>query len=239
MADPGTIQGSKQVELFNQLIDRKTIISMNVVGTDYNRLTCIMGVQEETEGNFLIIDLAKGFKEAAEKTESLHLRFNFNGPDRLEYLFSTKGGHYNGKELRVPFPNKVERIQRRRDFRVDTFPGTRMLFKIGKKPVIISMINISLGGGYGALTKCAVKETKGSLLKKDKRIYNIGIIFPGDKEMDEQVVIIKKAIVRRVENHKEKRLYKYAFEFAEIEKEAKAKLTQSIYHIQRKLLQKK
>lgn len=239
MLDSGKIQGSKQVELFQQLVDSKTILSMNMVGTDYNRLTYILGIMEEADGHFLIIDLAKGFTQAAEKSKALHLQFNFNGPDRLEYIFSTKGGHFNGKELKVPFPDLVERIQRRRDFRVDAFPGTRMLFKMGKIPVIISLINISLSGAYGVFTKGAAKDADGPPLEKDQRIYNIGILFPKDHEMDEQVVIIKQAVVRRVEKHKEKKLYKYAFEFMEIENEAKARLTQSIYHIQRKLLQNK
>ena len=54
--------------------------------------------------------------------------------------------------------------------------------------------------------------------------------------MDERLVVIDRAEVRRIEHDIERRLYKYAFEFMEVDKEQKQKLTQAIYHLQRQYL---
>lgn len=237
MNDPGKVQGERLLELFNQLIEKKIIISMNVVGTGFERLTCIVGVQEDPRGHMLQVDLPEGFKAAADGKDVLHLRFNFNGPDQLEYIFSTKGGTYGGGGLLIPFPDHVERLQRRKDFRMDVPPGTRLLIQIDKIKAIISLINISLGGAFGALLKHNAKNTQGALLQIDQVVYNAGIMVPASKETAEQIIIIEKAQVRRIEHDKERDLYKFAFQFTNMAKEEKKKLTQAIYSFQRQFLQ--
>lgn len=239
MIDPGKVQGNKLVDLFSQLVASKTIISMYVVGTGYERLTCVTAVKQEGQGNSLVVDLPEGFREAAAKDEDLNIRFNFNGPDHLEYLFSTKGGRINGANVEIPFPAYVERLQRRRNFRINTPPGTRLIFKTKAVSGIIGVINISLGGVYGALLKHSSKDAHGSVLSTDQRVFKMGIRFPADDDIEEQTVEIRKSIVRRVEHDKDRGIYKYAFEFVEIQREQQNLLTQLIYQIQRLQLQRR
>ena len=237
MHDPGKVQGERLLELFKQLIEKKIIISMNVVGTGFQRLTCIVDIQEDPKGHMLQVDLPEGFAAAADGKDVLHLRFNFNGPDQLEYIFSTRGGTYGGGKLLIPLPDHVERLQRRKDFRMDVPPGTRLLFQINKIKGIISLINISMGGAFGALVKHNGKDIKGPLLKIDQVLYNAGIMVPASKETAEVIIIIEKAQVRRIEHDKERNIYKFAFQFIGMAKEEKKKLTQAIYSFQRQFLQ--
>ncbi len=239
MSDPGKIEGRKRDDLFDSLIASRTIISVFVVGTDFQRLTCITDVEQTKEGKRLVVDCPEGFSRAMAKTERLDLRFNFNGSDQLEYIFSTSGGTVYGRALKVPFPEYVERLQRRKNFRIDTRPGTRMFFSSRKVEGQIDLINISLGGAYGLLVKHSDKNLKGSLFKANQRLYKIRIVFPPDKDMDEQTVNIRKAEVRRVERNRERKQYKYAFEFMDIDKQELQGLTKAIYHIQRQFLQKR
>jgi hypothetical protein len=234
--DPGKIQGPKLDVLFDEMVANRTIISIYVVGTGFERLTCIMATEQSPEGNFLLIDQPDGFSKTAGQSEQWNLRFNFNGPDQLEYIFCTRGGEYSGRNLKVPFPEYVERLQRRKDFRIMTLPDTKLIFADKKIKGIIDLINISLGGAFGALRKHNQKDISGSLFKLDQRLYKLGLIFPADKELAEQVVLINKAEVRRIEHDKERKLYKYAFEFKDIDKNERQKLTQAIYHIQRQFL---
>ena len=92
MGDAGKVQGEKLSELFNTLVAKKVIISMNVVGAGFDRLTCITGITKDADGDYLLVDPPDDFEEAAAVKDLWHLRFNFNGPDRLEYIFSTRGG---------------------------------------------------------------------------------------------------------------------------------------------------
>jgi hypothetical protein len=234
--DPGKVQGEKLAALFNELIAKKNIISIHVVGTGFERLTCITSLERNSGGSYLLIDRPDGFSESVGGSEPWNLRFNFNGPDQLEYIFSTRGGELCGSNLKVPFPEFVERLQRRKDFRILTVPGTKLLFAVNKVKGVIDLINISLGGAFGVLRKYKPKSHGGSLLTMNQRLYKVGLIFPSDKEVDERLVVIDKAEVRRIEHDNERQLYKYAFEFMEVDKEQKQKLTQAIYHLQRQYL---
>lgn len=239
MVDPGKVEGAKLKELFTQLINNQTIISMNLVGTGFGRLTCITGLKQESKQDYLLVDMPDGFMEAAAKDNACHLRFNFNGPDHLEYIFNTACGIPLGRDLQIPFPDHVERLQRRKNFRIDTPPGTRMVFRSKKLKGVIDLINISLGGTYGVLVQHNLKDARGPVMKVDQRLYHISIIFPADSERGQQAVAIKKAEVRRIEHDKDNKLYKYAFEFMDIDKNENKKLTLSIYHIQREQLKRR
>lgn len=233
VSDSEKLQGSKLDILFSQLIMQKAIISMYVVGTDYERLTCVNEIQKDFENSYLIVDLPGDFREAVRKPDNWQVRFSFIGPDHLEYIFTTHGGTFSGKALKLPFPDCVERMQRRRNFRVAALPKSKLLFVYNNVKAVILLINISLGGAYGILVKHNQKNSQGPLLALNQTIENIGIRFPAQMDSEEQMVIVKKAVVRRVEFDREKDRYKFAFEFTEMCSRQNQKLTRIIYDIQR------
>jgi PilZ domain len=239
MNDPGKVQEKKLYELFEYLFEKRVIIAMHVIGSNFERLTCINGIETDAGTNWLLVDLPDGFQAAVPKFEPWLLRFNFNGPDQLEYIFSTRGGQISGHNLKIAFPDYVERLQRRKNFRMETPIGTKMLLKMEKIQAVLGLINISLGGALGALIKHNRRDLTGSLLSMDQRIFNAGILVPGDTDFEQQLIIVKKSEVRRIEHDIERNIYRYAFEFIDIEPNEKKKLTQSIYHFQRVFLKRR
>ncbi len=239
MGEAGKVQGERLTELFNELVAKRIIISMNVVGAGFDRLTCITGVRTDADGYYLLVDPPDDFEGAATVKDLWHLRFNFNGPDHLEYIFSTRGGEFCEQGLKIPFPEHVERLQRRRNFRVNTLTGTQMHFQLKKIKGIIDLINVSLGGVYGVLTKHNFKFIRGPVLKMDQQIYDVSMVFPGDHDHSGCTVYVKKAQVKRVEHDQDRGFYRYSFEFNEMEKEEQNKLTQVIYDLQRWYLQRR
>jgi hypothetical protein len=239
MGEAGKVQGGKLTELFSELIAKKVIISMNVVGAGFDRLTCITGMLKDPGGNHLLVDPPDDFEAAAAAKDLWHLRFNFNGPDNLEYIFSTRGGAICEQGLKIPFPEHVERLQRRRNFRVDTLSGTRMHFKLNKIKGVIDLTNVSLGGVYGALTKHNFKFMRGPVLKMDQQVYDVSMVFPGNRDMRGITIHVKKAEVKRVEHDQDHGFYRFAFQFDEMEKKEQNKLIQVIYDLQRWYLQRR
>lgn len=239
MGDAGKVQGEKLTELFNELITKKVIISMNVVGAGFDRLTCITGIVKDEDRSYLIVDPPDDFERAAAAKDLWHLRFNFNGPDHLEYIFGTRGGEIDTQGLKVPFPEHVERLQRRRNFRVDTLTGTQMHFKLKKIQGTIDLINVGLGGVYGVLRRPNFNFMRGPLLKLEQPVYDISMMFPADREWSGSTINVKRAEVKRVEHDRERGLYRYAFEFKEVEKEEQRRLTQVVYDLQRWYLRRR
>ncbi|MBR9986234.1 MAG: hypothetical protein KFF68_10010 [Desulfosarcina sp.] len=239
MGEAGKVQGEKLTELFNELVAKKIIISMNVVGAGFDRLTCITGVTSAADGSYLLVDPPDDFEGAAAVKDLWHLRFNFNGPDQLEYIFGTRGGEFCEEGLKIPFPGHVERLQRRRNFRVNTLTGTQMHFQLKKIQGVMDLINVSLGGGYGVLTRHNFKFMRGPVLKMEQQIYDVSLVFPGDHDRPGITVGVKKAAVKRVEHDQDRGFYRFAIEFAEMEKQEQNKLTQVIYDLQRWYLQRR
>jgi len=239
MGEAGKVQGEKLTELFNELVAKRIIISMNVVGAGFDRLTCVTGVTTYADSNYLLVDPPDDFEGAVGVKDLWHLRFNFNGPDHLEYIFSTRGGEFCEQSLKIPFPEHVERLQRRRNFRVITLTGAQMHFQLKKIQGVIDLINVSLGGVYGVLTKHNFKFMRGPVLKIDQQLYDVSLVFPGDHDRPGNTICVKKAQVKRVEHDQDRGFYRFAFEFAEMEKEEQNKLTQVIYDLQRWYLQRR
>jgi hypothetical protein len=239
MGEAGKVQGEKLTELFNELVAKRIIISMNVIGAGFDRLTCITGITNDADGCYLLVDPPDDFEQAAAVKDLWHLRFNFNGPDHLEYIFSTRGGKFSEQGLKIPFPEHVERLQRRRNFRVNTLSGTQMHFKLKKIHGVIDLVNVSLGGVYGVLTKHNFKFMRGPVLKTDQQIYDVSLVFPGNHDRPGNTVYVKKAEVKRVEHDQDRGFYRFAFGFDEMEKQEQNKLTQVIYDLQRWYLQRR
>lgn len=231
--DLDKIRGHKCVSLFRQLIEQKIIVSMYVEGTDYEQLTVIIGLEQTPLGEHLIIGAPSGFTSVMNNANDWTLRFTLNGPDKLEYLFSTRGGTCLDNEIKVPFPESVQRLQRRKNFRVNTFPNTKLLFVNPDLKGVILLSNISMGGVFGTLVKHSRKNANGSLLDMHQLVHNIAITFPGHGDIEKQVVMIKKAKVVRIERDQQRHIFRYALEFKEMSRGQEALLRHTIYQIQR------
>jgi c-di-GMP-binding flagellar brake protein YcgR len=237
--DTGKVQGTKMIEILRYLVESKKIIALQVVGIGFEQLTFLTDVIDDNKKRQIIIDLPKGFKKAVEKLKVWELRFNFNGPDNIEYIFTTNGGIYENQEIRTPLPDYIERLQRRKNFRLLTPKGTRMCFHSKKLKGTFDLINISLGGTCGTLELKGLPISKQPLLKIKQPIYNISIIFPDQRCNDGRDIQIKKAEVVRIERDQKSFKHKYAFEFKFIDKDEKQKLIESIYQLQREYLQRR
>lgn len=235
--DKEILSGHKQLQLFEQLIAQKTIVSLAVMGTDYEQLTIITGLEQNANGGHLVIDTPSGFRKAVSGFDPWKLHFNCNGPDKVEYLFTTLGGAVGQQGLRVPLPKGVERLQRRRDFRVACLPRTALQFSAKKVNGIMVLKDVSMGGVFGDLVKHDGEHTKGTLLKESQRLIHIVIAFPAYGGNPVRMVKVRKAKVVRAHRKIDLHIDQYALQFLEIEPDQEAILRQAIYQLQRFYLQ--
>jgi c-di-GMP-binding flagellar brake protein YcgR len=238
MRELGKIEGKRIFELFEYLLKKRVIVSIQIAGADYERLTCAIALKEDATGKWLLVDRPDGFQAAAAEKDPLILKFSFNGPDQLEYVFVTSEARIAGRELKIPFPPCVERVQRRKDFRMEAPPGARMHVALNDGiKAVLGLINISIDGALGALIKHNFKGLKGSLLAENQFIVGGSIIVPGHG-VPPQPIMMKQSEIRRIEHQKEKNIYRYAVQFIEMDPAEKRKLTQTVYHLQRQFLKR-
>ena len=225
------IQGKNRFDIFEQLRKDKTLIQMSLLGKDYERLTIITGIQARKNMLFFLIDYPEGFKEAVSDVEVWRIRFEFIGNDNLQYSFRTSGGEFFGDEIWIRFPEVIEKIQRRKHFRIEAPVGTRFYFNKKSDSFEMNVINLSL---RGALVYSVQKK---AILKIGENLRDVKLVFPSEKEGP--MIHIKKASVKRMEKNSRMDRYTYGLYFAMIEKNEETALTKIIYELQRKLLQKR
>lgn len=233
------IQGKKLIRLMEQVQREKIMLSMRFVGQNYERLTMVTRIPKDEKASFFAIDPPRDFRNTVSKLGTWEIRFNFNGPDNLEYIFTTSGGKFYDNEIQINFPDYIERLQRRRYFRISVPTGTKLFFESDQVQREINLINISMRGTLGLLKTFDGKDQKKPVFKKEDYLKNIKIIFPSDTKDNEQEVNINKTIIRRAEHNPQKNMDLYAFEFVSIDRDQEKTLIQIIFNLQRLFLQKK
>ena len=233
------IQDKKLFRIMEQLRQHNTMLSMRLVGQNYQRLTIITRVFQDIDGSFFIIDPPRDFKRTVSELGTWEIHFNFRGPDNLEYIFDTLGGKLFDGEPQIPFPKYIERLQRRRHFRLSVPPGTKLYFDLDQVRHEIDLMNISMSGSLGHLKTSRDRDHKKLILQKYDDLKNIEIVFPSDTNTSKQTLNVNKAIVRRAEYDSKRKVDIYAFEFESMDKDQEKMLIEFIFNLQRSFLRRK
>jgi len=228
------LTGGKLGSFFENLKKDRCVIRMNLLGQNYERLTMIVGVQNKKEPFQFHIDYPSEFEKAAKKSDPWKIRFEFLGKDRVAYRFRTFGGHISGGDISIPFPEMIERIQRRASFRMEAPPSSKMVVSNHAKFLELSLINLS---------------ESGVLVEMDRGTANKPVFQTGDylekptilvSEPSGQMQInIKEALVKRVEKPSGSLSYRYALQFTDLKAVTRRELRDLIYEFQRNFLRKR
>jgi len=150
------IHGKRRFEVFKQLKKEKTHIRMKMQRLNYEELTTITDVRTKGKTHFFIIRTPRNFNDVAADFESQHINFEFNSKDGMQCVFSCTSGNILDKEAWIPFPEFIEQIQRRKDFRLGFQEGTILHFEMDSVKYKMNLINLSMGGACAEIP--AIKE---------------------------------------------------------------------------------
>ncbi len=233
------IKNRQLVELINYLYDRQVLVKMSIPENDFEFLTIISGIHNMGSAYFFRIDDSedKNIFQNNISNPNIAIHFEFNGKDRLPYIFKTDCVKTVDNDLWVKFPEQINRIQKRKNFRVAVPEGSTLYLSKDETEYVLSIINLSASGVYA---RYAIKNRNDKLLDLSKKesVQDLELLLtiPGESDFN---AFIKKAIVRRVEIKKELNYIGYAFEFFKINNEYKKDLIRFIYLVQRELLKKR
>lgn len=223
--------GSKKFhEIIEHAKNGKTLIRMTMIGKDYERLTFIHDIRNKDSVKYLLIDYPDGFSNLVAGT-CRQIQCEFTGSDHLSYVFCADIAHIDSDSIWLQFPEIVRRRQLRRDFRVDVPCGTLMVFK--KSGILLKnqVINLSLGGSFGALISARDRVCPVWPLCVGDALTEIELNFRS--KLSGQRVYIRKAKVVRFEENPVLHTCCFAIRFADMNKSEEKALTELIYVIQR------
>ncbi len=228
------ISGNKAVTLLEQTQQDRIVVTMYLLGKNYERLTIITQIYTKDGITQLAIDKPGDFDKLVKNLEERKLRFEFTGKDKLHYLFRTLGGEVGGNEIFVPFPEFIERIQRRQQYRLEPPVGTRMHFVRSLDRHEMTILNVSEGGAL----ICHVKgNPRKSTLQADNHLRGLSIVFPSDEETLK--VNVLEAVVKRVTKDPHTNHYRYALQFVQLSKTERKTIAALIQRFEREFLRKR
>ena len=234
------IFGDKIGILFEGLKKDRTLIKFNLPGNrDYERLTIVTEVVMEENIPYFVIDCPEGFYELIrdaeiQKSDEFTMVFEFVGPDNIPYTFKTHPVKSDRQDIRIKIPRGVERIQRRRHFRIAPPLGTVIVFLRDTGWCESSVLNLSLSG---ALISPIGTPSPSLRLFPGEHLHNIKLIVK--KRLFKTQIHIKKAVVGRVGKDSAKAKDYCALRFLDVEKEEERTLEEWLIQWQREILRKR
>ena len=237
MAKTEKIKGSAITKIFEELINYRTLLSLDLLNTDYRKLTRITALVDRNNEPHFIIDAPEQFEHAATNNAPWRIRFEFVGKDHIRYGFTTVGGEVHGSRIYVKLPRVIERNQRRKLFRINVPAGTKLCLALDEMRIELEVINLSIGGSLAALVqtnpdlKSPPPFADNFLLKNAELAFSAEIMRPPIK--------IRAIQIKRIKKNAETKCYEVALEFSEVDKDEQRKLTDMIYELQRQHLRKR
>lgn len=230
------IQGKSRFDCIKQLQTDKTLIKMRVFNFNYEYLTIVTDIKIQNSIPYFIIDYPDGFREAVSGIDVWKILFEYTGKDQLKYNFSVSGGKFVHNEIWIKFPDYIERIQRRKNFRVTAPEGTKILFTIDSTRFAMDLINVSLGGVIGAHISMKKEIQNEPVLKNGDNLTDIELTF---HSKENPKIHIKNGLVVRLEESTDKADYRYAIHFTDIAISEENLFTNLIYRFHRQFLRKR
>ena len=224
-------------KVFESLITSNILVKLRLSGTDYEQLTVLTGFHKKLNRTFFLLGYPDGFKEVAGNKEAWEVDFEFTGPDRIPYSFSTTGGEIYQNQLCLPFPDLIYRNQRRKFFRIEAPEGTMVEFVYRRSGCRAQVVDISVGGVLIAMVCHADGDQHDLRFQIGDVLEDVDLVFP--PASDATRAKIKKAIVVRFDRRGPNTTACCGLEFIEIEQGQVNTLTKIIYKFQRDRLRRR
>lgn len=221
--------------LLRQVEKDKSVLKMRLLGKDYERLTIITGVQPDGAPSSFLIDYPKGFRDAVHGIDPWRFFFEFSGKDGVFHVFRTKGGQFSeGGEIQIHLPAVIERMQRRKDFRIPATASVKIFLSGSYSSRRVVVLNISAGG---ALFSLGGEKERGAALSAGQVLKGISVEFQSEELWLKAQV--REAVVKRSTVDGGGKTFRYALQFTDVEVNERAALKELIYALQREHLRKR
>lgn len=232
------IEGQELITLLSQLTDGRTLIRLQVLGTKFERLVVISDLKKKRGQRYFLIENPEGFSEAVRGRDEWKFKLEFTGEDGILYVLRTSEAKLTRGDIWIPFPEFMERHQRRQNFRLPAPNGTKIVLEVGDESFELNVIDVSLGGTLGAFINIEGNKKPDRICKAGTPIKNVRIVFPVNDIMKVEIAI-DHAVIKRYSRNLESKQQLCALQFTDVKAEAEHKLTEIIYDYQRQLLRKR
>lgn len=153
------LKGKEIQRILTNLAAIKQQVSMRIAGTDYSRITIILGLAQKENTLNVIFDMVEGLAAY----DDPRLIFEFFDERRIPFRFEARLCQIGEKEFSTHFPSQLIRLQRREHFRLELPSGCKLQAKAKDLNFTFAVKDISLGGASVILPKRSFLDPKQEL----------------------------------------------------------------------------
>jgi c-di-GMP-binding flagellar brake protein YcgR len=225
------IRGPEVKETLQNLIRSGQRCKMEISRTPYSWLTSLSKIKEDGEGILLLLDHVQDFEEVLSTSHRQEVLIEYLENDEVPCSFLSRVSQVDTRGIWVEIPEKIQRQQKRKFFRLRAPVGTEIFFPgdPGKEEKG-TVKDYSLGGVAFLINK----EVSLKSLKPGDQLKNLRLCIPEGREVLK--VSVSLAVVIRAEPDFFQGQTFYALEFLEFPEANKKEFNRHIFEKQRNLL---
>jgi c-di-GMP-binding flagellar brake protein YcgR len=234
MSASEAVTGQEKIDIFKQLEKEGIILNVHLRGTCLKQLAVVKRLTTKKKEWCFLIECPPSFKEKKPEVSAWDLAFAFIGEQGVPYRFTTTGNIMVGDhDVLIHVPEAIERIHRRKHFRIRAHPAAVLKARINKEEAVMKMVDISQGGAL-----VMFPDNQGRMLTTGQELTDIRMmLLPGEKEADS--LRVYRAEVRSVALEPKSGLFHFGLMFVDLSKKEEKAIKDRIYVDQRQMLRKK
>jgi c-di-GMP-binding flagellar brake protein YcgR len=223
-----SIGGSEIKETLQDLVLSGQICKVEISRTPYSWLTPLSEVREDGEGILLLVDRIPDFEKALSASRRREVLIEYLGNDGVPCSFLSRVSEVDTRGIWVEFPERIQRDQKRKFFRLRAPSGTEIFFPGGAGEEEKGRVKDYSVGGVAFLIDKEVSLKPGDQLK------NLRLCIPEGREVLK--VSVPLAVVIRAEPDFFQGQTFYALEFLKLPEGVRKEFTRHIFEKQRNLV---
>lgn len=230
---------TKAVEdALRELKKSRALIRAHIKEGAFERITLITDVRVFQKMLFFRLDEAEILRSVVEPLEAWKLTIEFSGKDQYPSFFETTSGQVVGNVFWFQAPDRIERLQRRRNFRLKAPTGASLEVMRYRKPIRLGLIDFSLGGVLCLVDSVNPRMRRERIFKEGRTFKNARLIIPLESDPPAEIPVSKARIVRSDQNSLTG-AYQYGLMFITLDSTAEKRLKDLLYRLQRAYLRKR
>jgi len=240
MAEEEIIQGQALEQLFRDLQADEIPLSLVWPNVDDMQPAPVAEVSERGSANHFLIDTPEVCRKLKEESNLPYMVFKFTDSEDIKYVFEADTWQFFGDKVWIRLPQMVHRYQRRKLFRLEAPPGTRLYFNIKDIRCKLLVVNVSMGGTLGVLVRLRPKMEEILRPFNAKILQNAELLFPSrDRKKKGSIVNIGQFQLLRQNRNPATGKFECAIEFKKLSTTERKRLKNLFYKWQRDYLRKR
>ncbi|MFZ7125667.1 MAG: PilZ domain-containing protein [Desulfobacterales bacterium] len=238
MSLPQQLQAERVERTLQDLKKNRAWVRIRVDGTGFEKVSLVTDVRTIQKDLYFKLDDSPSLLALVEPLETWKINIEFIATGQVPFLFESTSGLSLGGGFWLKAPDRIDRIQRRRDFRLKAPMGARLEVTRHRKPITLGLIDLSLGGLLGLVDSVNPRLRKEPIFKVGRTFKNARLVVPIEESPD-MVVSISKVRVVRSFRHPVTGAFQYGLMFIALDAAEEKSLKDLLYGLQRSYLRKR